>query len=280
MNTSTRPALETVPRNCLEQVPSQPGHGAGRAPSRRGAWRAWKAVAREFTRDEQVAVATDQHPAASRGQSSPAAAARQGGDCRLAAGRGSVTARRPLDPGPICMPLQARIRAEQANVGLACKEYYPDLNLVAKYDGFMPENMRPAVGMDVTPAAERAAIGGGFRGGEPGRPSLGRVSGSARPSALRSSIRARSGRAERRVVHLYEEKILPAAQRSLIRRRRATPAASSTFCGSWTPSGNSTRSAKCTTSRSPNIIAAWPSLSGRWASRCASIRDAVLPVHG
>jgi hypothetical protein len=32
---------------------------------------------------------------------------------------------------------------------LACKEYYPDVNLVAKYDAFMPENMRPEVGMDI-----------------------------------------------------------------------------------------------------------------------------------
>jgi outer membrane protein, heavy metal efflux system len=44
---------------------------------------------------------------------------------------------------------QARIQAEQANLALACREYYPDVNVVAKYDGFMPEEMRPQIGIDV-----------------------------------------------------------------------------------------------------------------------------------
>ena len=44
---------------------------------------------------------------------------------------------------------QGRICAEQANLALACKEYYPDVDLVARYDGFMAEEMRPQVGFDV-----------------------------------------------------------------------------------------------------------------------------------
>ena len=43
----------------------------------------------------------------------------------------------------------ARIRAEEANVNLACKEYYPDLEIVGKYDAFMPEEMRPQLGMNL-----------------------------------------------------------------------------------------------------------------------------------
>ncbi len=43
----------------------------------------------------------------------------------------------------------ARIRAEQANVDLACKDYYPDLEIVGKYDAFMPEEMRPQLGMNL-----------------------------------------------------------------------------------------------------------------------------------
>jgi outer membrane protein TolC len=43
----------------------------------------------------------------------------------------------------------ARIRAEEANVNLACKQYYPDLEIVGKYDAFMPEDMRPQLGMNV-----------------------------------------------------------------------------------------------------------------------------------
>jgi outer membrane protein, heavy metal efflux system len=43
----------------------------------------------------------------------------------------------------------ARIRAEEAAVNLACKEYYPDFEIVGKYDAFMPEMMRPQLGMNV-----------------------------------------------------------------------------------------------------------------------------------
>jgi len=42
-----------------------------------------------------------------------------------------------------------QIRAERANLELAWKEFYPDMELVAKYDGFMPDNMRSQVGMNV-----------------------------------------------------------------------------------------------------------------------------------
>lgn len=43
----------------------------------------------------------------------------------------------------------ARIRTEEANLALAGKEYYPDPEFVAKYDAFMPEDMRAQVGMNI-----------------------------------------------------------------------------------------------------------------------------------
>ncbi len=43
----------------------------------------------------------------------------------------------------------SRIQVEEANLQLACQDYYPDLDLVARYDGFMPEEMRPQVGMNI-----------------------------------------------------------------------------------------------------------------------------------
>ncbi|MHB8973888.1 MAG: TolC family protein [Pirellulaceae bacterium] len=111
---------------------------------------------------------------------------------------------------------QARIRTERANVALACKEYYPDVNLVAKYDGFMPEEMRPQVGIDVNVPLRYA-----------------RRSAAEREAADRLQQRCaeyqdlldqtryevqsafdRTTQTEQ-VVHLFEEKILPAAQRSL-----------------------------------------------------------------
>jgi outer membrane protein TolC len=43
-----------------------------------------------------------------------------------------------------------RIRAEQASLGLANLEYYPDLDLAARYDGFWEDpDLRPMVGMNL-----------------------------------------------------------------------------------------------------------------------------------
>jgi outer membrane protein TolC len=42
-----------------------------------------------------------------------------------------------------------QLRAERARLELAWQDYYPDMELVAKYDGFMPPDMRSQVGMNV-----------------------------------------------------------------------------------------------------------------------------------
>ena len=43
----------------------------------------------------------------------------------------------------------ARIRAEEYALRLACKDYYPDPEIVFKYDAFMPVEMRTQVGVNV-----------------------------------------------------------------------------------------------------------------------------------
>ncbi len=44
----------------------------------------------------------------------------------------------------------AQIRAERYSVALACKEFYPDVELVARYDAFWQEvPLRPMVGMNL-----------------------------------------------------------------------------------------------------------------------------------
>lgn len=48
---------------------------------------------------------------------------------------------------PDLYTLAARIRAEEAAVALACREYYPDLEIVGKYDTLMPVDMQAQVGM-------------------------------------------------------------------------------------------------------------------------------------
>ncbi len=59
----------------------------------------------------------------------------------------------------------ARIRADEAALNLADKEFYPDLEVVAKYDAFMPEDIRPQVGLNLNvPHPAHAAVCGPERG--------------------------------------------------------------------------------------------------------------------
>ena len=45
---------------------------------------------------------------------------------------------------------EARIRAERYAAALACKEFYPDLEFIGRYDGFWQEQpLRPMVGMNL-----------------------------------------------------------------------------------------------------------------------------------
>lgn len=121
-----------------------------------------------------------------------------------------------VESRPDLFAVQSRIRAEQANLALACKEYYPDVNLVAKYDGFMPENMRPAVGMDINVPIRYARRSAAVREASD-RIAQRRAEYQDRLDQVRYEVQAGLSRASQsqRVVHLYEEKILPATQRSL-----------------------------------------------------------------
>ena len=117
---------------------------------------------------------------------------------------------------PDLYALQSRLRAEQANRSLACKEYYPDVNLVAKYDAFMQDKMRPAVGVDFNIPLRNARRSAAVCEAE------NRIAQRAAEYQDRldqvhyevSAARQRAGQSQQ-VVRLLEEKTLPAAQRSL-----------------------------------------------------------------
>jgi len=111
---------------------------------------------------------------------------------------------------------QARIRSEEAKLALACKEYYPDVNLVAKYDAFMPDNIRPAVGMDINIPIRNARRSAAVQEAE-NRIAQRRAEYDGRLDQVRYEVQSAIDQATQsgRIVHLYEEKILPAAQRSL-----------------------------------------------------------------
>ncbi len=50
---------------------------------------------------------------------------------------------------PDLAALLARVRMEEANLELANREYWPDLEVMAKYDAFMPVDIRPEVGLNI-----------------------------------------------------------------------------------------------------------------------------------
>jgi outer membrane protein TolC len=169
----------------------------------------------ELTRDEQVAIArinTLLHREAHYRLPPPPAKVAIPDSLPTA----EVLQQTAAESRPDLYALQSRVRAEQANLALACKEYYPDLNLVAKYDGFMPENMRPAVGMDINVPLHNARRSAAVREVE-NRVAQRCAEYQDRLDQVRYEVQSGLDRATQtgRVVHLYEEKILPAAQRSL-----------------------------------------------------------------
>lgn len=110
----------------------------------------------------------------------------------------------------------ARARTEEANLELAYKEYYPDVDLRAKYDAFMPEEMRAQVGMQVNlplrydrrAAAVREACN---------RLQQRRWEYQNLLDQVRYEVASAQSRAAQahEVVRLYQDRTLPAAERNL-----------------------------------------------------------------
>jgi len=118
-----------------------------------------------------------------------------------------------LEARPDLAAQMARIRADEYALGLAWKEYYPDVEIAFKHDAFMPEEMRTQVGVGVNVPLWRekrqAAV----------------CEASARLRQRRAELESRIDRvgfevqsswervAERhKVVRLFEQRILPAAR--------------------------------------------------------------------
>lgn len=112
--------------------------------------------------------------------------------------------------------LLARIRAEEANLALACREYYPDVNLVARYDAMMDVDMRPQVGMDINVPLHNARRAAAVREAA-SRVAQRRAEYQDRVDQVRYEVQTAFSRATQaaEVVRIYREKTLPAAERSL-----------------------------------------------------------------
>jgi len=111
----------------------------------------------------------------------------------------------------------AQIRAEEARLGLACKEYYPDLTLIARYDGMMmEEEMRPMVGVamniPIRQDRRRAAVCEATW-----RIQQQRAEYLRRVDEVRFEVQAARERLTQggKIVRFFTERILPTAEESL-----------------------------------------------------------------
>jgi len=110
----------------------------------------------------------------------------------------------------------ARVRVEEANLELAYKEYYPDVDVRAKYDAFMPEDMRAQVGVAVNVPVRCDRRAAAVReAGE--RLQQRRWEYQNLLDTVRFEVQAAYERASqsRAAVVLLETKILPASERNL-----------------------------------------------------------------
>ncbi len=136
-----------------------------------------------------------------------------------------------LQHRPELAALSSRMQAEQNAMALACKEYYPDFELLARYDSFWTDieqrgiiglNMNLPVNRDKRAAAVNEAI---FR--------LSRLHAEYAQMAdsIREDIETNAARVEQShgVARLYEERVLPAAEISLNDARAAYIAGSLDF---------------------------------------------------
>jgi outer membrane protein TolC len=109
-----------------------------------------------------------------------------------------------------------QIRAERANLELAWKQYYPDMELVAKYDGFMPDNMRSQVGMNVNVPLWQAKRSAAVREAS-SRLCQRQAEYQDRLDQVRLEVQSAYEQLieAKEVVRLFDEKILPAAEQNV-----------------------------------------------------------------
>ena len=124
---------------------------------------------------------------------------------------------------PDLAAMSAEIQAAQAELALACKEFYPDPELYFKYDAFWQEApLRPAVGMNVSLPLYRAKRWSAVRQVR-GELQSRRAEYEHLVDEIGDEIYAAHARLveSRRTAVLYEGKIIPAAEKNVDSARAA-----------------------------------------------------------
>jgi outer membrane protein TolC len=124
-----------------------------------------------------------------------------------------------LERRPDLTAQAARIRAEEAALELACNEFYPDLEFIARYDSFWQpaeRDLRPQVGVNLNLPIQRdrrrAAVAEAIAKITQRRAEL-----EQRIDEIQNDVQASIARVNeaKRVVALYNDSILPAAQKNI-----------------------------------------------------------------
>ncbi len=132
---------------------------------------------------------------------------------------------------PELSALAARIQSEQNAVALACKEYYPDFEFMARYDSFWTDTQqRPQVGMNMNVPIRRDRRAAAVREAQ-FRVSKLIAEHSQQQDTVNEEVQIAYARVEanRKATALYEVSILPAADTNLDAARAAYVAGSIDF---------------------------------------------------
>jgi outer membrane protein TolC len=184
----------------------------------------------ELERMEQVAVArinTLLHRNAEHPLSSPPAHLKQIMDTPPAADVQELAIMRRPDLAAI----EARIRADQANVALAAKEFYPDFEFTGRYDAFWQEKpLRPSFGVSMNVPLYREKRRAEVREAV-FRVRRQRAEFEQRVDAIRNDVHAAYARLveSRRTNELYQQSLLPIAQQNVEAARSGYTAANLDF---------------------------------------------------
>jgi outer membrane protein TolC len=124
---------------------------------------------------------------------------------------------------PDLMALSARVEAEQAAVALAERDYYPDLSLVGRYDGFWQKadrNLAPMVGVNLNVPLDNERRQAAIREAQ-FRASQRRAEYEAKLDEAHGDLAAAYQQLEenRRTIELFRERVLPVAEDNLTSAR-------------------------------------------------------------
>jgi outer membrane protein TolC len=120
---------------------------------------------------------------------------------------------------PDVMALGARLRAEQAAVAIAEREYYPDLDLVGRYDGFWQgadRNLAPLVGVNLNVPLDNERRRAAVREAQ-FRANQRRAELESKLDDVQNDVAVAYRQADesRRTLELYDASILPIAKQNL-----------------------------------------------------------------